>query len=297
MYDGAMRAPLLTAFLLLPGCFDLFPEPCEGRCSGVEPSPNGKWVSCRADGRCLECSEDRDCKTACGANGSCLPCGDETPCQDHLACVRGACLTCAEDAQCGAGEVCVEGQCGAACRDNKDCEDHYGLSFDSIHILDGRGAWFGCTVRMQNKFLCSGQGYYPDLIVCDPCLTAAGGAPCAGCTASGDCPCQVPEDCAPGAGCSGGICGQCRKDADCPDQEVCGEGTCRPPCQVDADCPEGRCARPRGLCAACLQDSDCPGEARCYFDGCVVPCKSDKACFPTRCTENGRCSICDRPPP
>lgn len=290
---------VLAGFLLLAltACFNLFKAPCEGRCADLSPSPNGKWVSCYPDGTCRECKEDRDCKTACGPDGTCLPCDADTPCDGHNACVEGVCRPCMESAECRVGETCVQGECGATCTQDEDCEAYYDLTFDSLHMSAGRGAWFGCTQRSLANFLCSGHGYYPDRFVCDPCLADVGGGACPGCTESGDCPCTGPEDCAPGSGCKSGICGHCTQDAQCRTDEVCGEGTCRPACTSDEACPGGRCAPVQGVCAQCLDDTDCPSGERCYRDGCVHPCTNDNVCFPTRCTDNGRCSLCDRPPP
>jgi len=293
-----MRSVAPLTLILLAGCFpSLFEDPCDPDCSTRPRSPNAEGLICVPESNlCVECARDSQCKTSCGGDGRCRPCAEDEPCQDNLACVDGACVSCTEDRQCGAGEVCLDGDCGRPCDSEAACEAYAGLVWNALQYTDGRGAYFGCTYRAQDKLLCTGKGLYPEALVCDPCLTEAGGAPCAGCTPSGDCPCETTSDCPPGSACRAGICGACRRDSECRPGEFCGEGTCRDKCTSDADCPGGRCALERGACLACLEDTDCAAGKRCYFDGCVTPCTGDDACFPTACSPMGRCALCSMPP-
>lgn len=252
--------------------------------------PNGRPNCVDNGARCVECTEDAQCRTAQRPNGVCDTTTGTCGCVKNTACPQGQICGTADDGcsgtvQCGScpqgtpncvdnGTRCVACTSDAECNGNGECQT---------------GTCSNGTCSYANKANATACGSGTDAGVC-----------CAGtCGAGRQCCSDVECDGGNPICSDAGACVECTADGQCPSgRPICSGNRCVE-CTGNAQCATA--LRPNAVCntttnaCECTPATTCPAERQCGVvpDGCGGPPVSCGVCdgFPnTVCNAaSGQC--------
>lgn len=243
------------------GRCDPFTFTCQPRGCASSADCGADLPFCAADGECVECRANLDCRASGGVRRTCD--------QGTRRCVANPCRESGDCVVDPDGRVCDEdaGRCVECTRDE--------------HCPTGR-----CRVALNRCVECLND-LDCDVTLGETCRVETSTCVVTGC--ANDAHCEGPQRCDLAAR----TCFDCLGDADCAFGGECSEArTCVDPtvCVGDSDCLfPGVCDNAR--CVACREDADCAGGLLCEAGDCKEPstCASSDDCGRGRRCDDGAC--------